>query len=90
MGEVQRTLGRRVENGQLPVYLFDKCIFSKDDPLRLHYWKRRLRDVRDLLSQAALDKLKAKCPTLFNMGWFKVQFERMIEMKEKINVQEAI
>lgn len=47
--------------------------FEQDasDPLRLNYWRRRLRDVRDLLSQAALDKLKQKCPTLFNMGWFK-------------------
>ena len=50
----------------------ERMMFSASDPLRLNYWRRRLRDVRDLLSQAALDKLKQKCPTLFNMGWFKV------------------
>ena len=53
-------------------------MFSASDPLRLNYWRRRLRDVRDLLSQAALDKLKQKCPTLFNMGWFKVYYLDLI------------
>ena len=46
--------------------------FSKDDPLKFNYWRKRLRDVRADLSKAALATLKAKCPTLFMMGWFEV------------------
>ena len=45
--------------------------FSKDDPLKFVYWKKRLRDVREELKADALEKLKMSCPTLFGMGWFK-------------------
>jgi len=44
---------------------------DKDDPLKFNYWRKRLRDVRADLSKAALATLKAKCPTLFMMGWFE-------------------
>jgi len=44
---------------------------DKEDPLKFTFWKKRLRDVRELLKADALAKLKAKCPTLFAMGWFK-------------------
>ena len=46
--------------------------FSKDDPLKFVYWKKRLKDVRELLKADALEKLKMSCPTLFALGWFKV------------------
>ena len=36
------------------------------------FWKKRLRDLREDIKRDALAKLKAECPTLFNMGWFKV------------------
>ena len=45
---------------------------SKDDPLKFVFWKKRLRDLREDIKKDALAKLKAECPTLFNMGWFKV------------------
>ena len=45
---------------------------SKDDPLKFVFWKKRLRDLREDIKRDALAKLKAECPTLFNMGWFKV------------------
>ena len=46
--------------------------YSKDDPLKFVYWKKRLKDVRELLKADALEKLKMTCPTLFSLGWFKV------------------
>ena len=45
--------------------------FSKDDPLKFVYWKKRLIDLREELKADALEKLKMSCPTLFGMGWFK-------------------
>ena len=51
----------------------DICLVpSKDDPLKFVFWKKRLRDLREDIKKDALAKLKAECPTLFNMGWFKV------------------
>ena len=51
---------------------FIHFFFSKDDPFKFTFWKKRLRDLREDLKKDALEKLKAECPTLFNMGWFKV------------------
>ena len=45
------------------------------------YWKKRLVDVRELLKEEALEKLKLSCPTLFALGWFKVR-----HYKEVINL----
>ena len=54
-------------------YLMLTCLVpSKDDPLKFVFWKKRLRDLREDIKKDALAKLKAECPTLFNMGWFKV------------------
>ena len=55
--------------------------FSKDDPLKFVYWKKRLRDVREELKADALEKLKMSCPTLFGMGWFK---ENLPKSEEEI------
>merc|ERR1719270_86990 len=48
--------------------LWSKC---KNDPLKFVFWKKRLKDVREILKAEALEKLKLSCPTLFQLGWFK-------------------
>ena len=47
---------------------------SKDNPLEFTFWRKMLRDVREMLKADALEKLKKSCPTLYSMGWFKVCF----------------
>lgn len=65
---------------------------DKDDPLKFVFWKKRLRDVREMLKADALAKLKSKCPTLFAMGWFKENIpkeEAQIEKEDEELKKEA-
>lgn len=65
---------------------------SKDDPLRFVFWKRRLREVRELLKADALEKLKQSCPTLFALGWFnenKPKDEQVLRAEDEDLAREA-
>lgn len=56
---------------------------NKDNPLEFTFWRKMLRDVRELLKADALAKLKQSCPTLFAMGWFKENLPKSEEELEK-------
>ena len=42
-----------------------------------------MRDLREELKADALEKLKATCPTLFALGWFKENMPKDEQTKQK-------